>query len=107
MRKIMSVLDLKRYYEGRSLRQILFSSDNQEWDKTENPMKINLSFSSMSMASNPNVICLKNGENTMHFEKVKYVYLDSDRSPLGIVLDIICGDKCTNDNDIKYTIITA
>ena len=107
MKKIMSVGELKRYYEGRSLRRILFCSENQAWDKVENPMKVNMTFTSMLMACNPNVICLKSGENTLRFEKVKCIYLDADRSPLGTVLDIVCGDSNTRENDIKYTLIAS
>ena len=107
MRKSMSVGDLKRYYEGRGVKRILFCSENQAWNKVENPLNINLTFTSMLMACNPNVICLKCGDNTMHFEKVKRIYLDADRSPLGTVLDIVCGDSNTRGNDIKYTLIVS
>lgn len=107
MKKVLSVGELKRYYEGRSLNRVLFCSENQPWDEVENPMKINMSFTSMLMACNPNVICLKNGENTLHFEKVKCVYLDADGSALGTVLDIVCGDSNSKDKDIKFTIVTS
>ena len=107
MRRVMSVGELKRYYEGRSVRQILFCTENQSWDNVANPMKVNMAFTSMLMACSPNVICLKSGENTLHFEKVKRIYLDTDRSPLGTVLDIVCGDSNTRGNDIKYTLITS
>ena len=101
MRKSMSVSELKRYYEGRNVRRILFCSENQSCDNVENPMKVNIAFTSMLVACNPNVICLKSGDNTLHFEKVKCIYLDADRSPLGTVLDIVCGDSNTRENDIK------
>lgn len=107
MRRCMSVSELKRYYEGRSVRRILFCSENQSWCRVENPMKVNMTFTSMLMACNPNVICLKSGDSTLHFEKVKRIYLDADRSPLGTVLDIVCGDSNTRENDIKYTLITS
>lgn len=107
MRKNMSVGELKRYYEGRSLRRILFCTENQSWDKVESPLKANLAFTSMLMACNPNVICLKNGDSTLCFERVKSVQVDADGSPLGTVLDIICGDNSSKENDTHYTLITA
>ena len=107
MRRIMSVGDLKRYYEGRSPRRILFCTENQAWCKVENPLKASLAFTSMVMACNPNVICLKNGESTRWFERVKGVIVDAERSPLGTVLDIICGDTSSKENDIHYTLITS
>lgn len=107
MKRIMSVGDLKRYYEGHNPKRILFCTENQSWGRVENPMRVSLAFTSMIMACNPNVICLKNGENTIRFERVKSVIVDADRSVLGTVLDIVCGDNSSNENDIHYTIITT
>ena len=101
----MNIGELKRYYEGRSLRRILFCTDNQVWDKVENPMKASLSFASMLMACNPNVICLKNGESVLYFERVKCIYVDDERSVLGTVLDIVCGDGTSREDDTHYTLI--
>jgi hypothetical protein len=107
MRKIMSVGELKRYYENRSPRRILFCTVNQAWHKVDTPLKASLTFTSMAIACNPNAICLKSGDNTLWFERVKSVTVDSGRSPLGTVLDIICGDSVGKENDIHYTVITS
>lgn len=107
MREIMSIGELKRYYERRGLRRIVFCTVNQAWNQVDDPMKVSLTFTSMVMACNPNVICLKNGENTVWFEKVKGVVVEQDRSPLGTVLDIVCGDSASKDNDVHYTVITS
>ena len=107
MRKNMSVCDLKRYYEGRSPKRILFCVENQVWDTVENPLKASLSFSSMAIAHNPNVISLKSGENTLWFERIKRIVVDTGRSPLGVVLEIVCGDSAAKENDIRYTLITT
>lgn len=66
MRRVMNVGELKRYYEGRSLRRILFCTEDQAWDKVENPLKARLAFTSMMMACHPNVICLKNGDSVLY-----------------------------------------
>lgn len=107
MRKNMSIWDLKRYFEGRSPRKILFCIENQMWDTVENPINANLIFTSMIMAGNPNVICLKNGDNTLWFERVKRIIVDTDRSPLGVTLDVVCGDSMSKENDTHYTIIAS
>lgn len=107
MRRVMSVGELKRYYEGSSLRRILFCTENQAWDKVENPLKANLAFTSMLMACNPNVICLKNGESVLYFERVKRIHVDDEQSVLGTVLDIVCGDSANKENDIHYTLIAS
>ena len=51
MRRVMSVGELKRYYEGRSVRRILFCTENQSWDNVENPMKVIESSSVMLISS--------------------------------------------------------
>lgn len=107
MEKMMSFGELKRYYEGRSPQRILFCTDNQTWDRIENPLKVNLTFTSMMMCCNPNAICLKNGDNFLCFEKVKRAHVDTERSPLGVVLSVVCGDARCDDNDIRYTLITT
>lgn len=107
MKRIMSVGDLKRYYEGNSPRRIIFCTENQAFSKVDTPLKANLAFTSMIMACNPNVICLKNGESVLWFERVKSVIVDADRSPLGTVLDVVCGDSIGKDNDIHYTLIAT
>lgn len=107
MRERMNVGELKRYYEGRSPKRILFCTEDQVWDKVGNPLKASLAFTSMLMMCHPNVICLKNGENTICFERVKYVYVDTDRSHFGTVLDIVCGDKAGQENDIRYTLVAS
>lgn len=106
MKEKMNVGELRRYYEGRSPKRILYCTENQVWDKVENPLRANLAFTSILMMSHPNVICLRNGDSTICFERVKYVYVDAERSPLGTVLDIICGDKADAQNDRRYTVIT-
>lgn len=105
MRRNMTVGELKRYYKGLRPRQILFCTENQAWDKVESPLKASLAFTSMVIACNPNVICLKDGENTLWFEGVRRVIVDTGQSFLGTVLDVICGDCESLGNDVHYTLI--
>lgn len=107
MKRVMNVGELKRYYENRSPNRILFCTENQGWDKVENPMKASLVFTSMLMACNPNVICLKNGESALYFERVKHIHIDDERSAIGTVLNIVCGDTVGKENDMHYTLITS
>lgn len=107
MKRIMSVGELKRFYEGRSPGRILFCTDNQRWNQVENPMKAILVFTYMVVDCNPNIICLKNGDSMIYFERVKSIKLDADTSPLGTVLDVVCGDKGNKENDVHYTLIAS
>ena len=105
MKRIIGIGELKKYFESCGLCRILFCTENQVWSKVEDPLKAGLVFTSMATARNPNAICLKNGESSLWFERVKSVIVDSDRSPLGTVIDIICGDSSDIEDDMRYTLI--
>ena len=105
MRRVMSVGELKRYYEGRSVRRILFCTENQSWDKVEHTAKVKLTFTIMLIAFNPNAICLKNKDDFLRLDRVKSIKMSDEKSMLGAVFTIICGDLGNNSNDVAYTII--
>lgn len=107
MRRRMTFGELKRYYEGRSLKRVLFCTEDQTWSRVNDPIKVSLAFTSMQMACNPNIICLKGGENMMYFERVKFANVDSERTPLGTVLDVVCGDRSGSMNDMHYLLIVS
>lgn len=103
----MTFGELKRYFDGRSLNRVLFCTEDQPWECVSNPLKACLAFTSMQMASNPNMICLKGGDNMMYFERVKFADVDAERTPIGTVLDVVCGDKSNRRNDIHYLLIVS
>ena len=105
MREIMSTGELKRYLAGKSPGRIVFNTGNQLWNKVEDPLKANLVYTSIVVMCHPNIICLKGSDGTMCFERVKTVTVDTEKSPLGTVLDIICGDRMGKDNDVHYILI--
>jgi len=104
MKKTMSVRELKEYCDRNKPKEVLFSSDNQPWYKVADPCKIKFSFSIMLIFENPNLICLKSDTNTLSFDRVKFVEINTELTVLGTVLTVFCGE-CEYER--AYTLIVA
>lgn len=101
----LSVREFKKVCDALSPKQFIFSSENQFWDKVEHTAKVKLTFTIMLIAFNPNAICLKNKDDFLRLDRVKSIKMSDEKSILGAVFTIICGDLSNNLNDVAYTII--
>ena len=61
----------------------------------------------MLIFENPNLICLKSGQNTVMFNRVKFAEIDTDATVLGTLITVFCGDFNSDGYDISYTLIAA
>ena len=107
MKKKLSVRELKRYCEEHKPHCIYFKTENQAWYGTSDPCKLDMAFSIMLICENPNLICLKSSGNTLSFDRVKSIEVDTDASILGTVITIFCGDFNTAEHDITYKLVVA
>lgn len=107
MKKIISVKEFKEYCETNKPHSIIFYTENQKWYRVSDPCKIKMSFSIMLICENPNLICLKSGANTMSFDRVKFVEIDTESTVLGTLITVFCGEFGTNGHDITYKLIAA
>lgn len=107
MKKKLSVRELKRYCEEHKPHCIYFKTENQAWYRTSDPCKLDMAFSIMLICENPNLICLKSSGNTLSFDRVKSIEVDTDASILGTVIAIFCGDFNTAEHDITYKLVVA
>ena len=104
----MSVGELKRYYDGRSLRRILFCTENQAWDEVENPLKANLAFTSMLMACKWCIANRVNGacDGMLHIENVGLskvrTQMVANPTQLQMYLDVICEPESEQTTDNIY-----
>lgn len=105
MQNLLSVREFKEVCDALSLKQFIFSTENQAWNKVEHTIKAELTFTVMVIAFNPNAIFLKNSTNYLCFDRVKSIKMSDEKSLLGAVFTIICGDSGNNSNDVTYTII--
>ena len=89
----MTVREFREYIESKThIRKIVFWTENQECYTVVNPCKIRMEFTDISVYENPNVICLRDKSNTMTFDRVTEIHLDSKSSTLGDIVTVICGD---------------
>ena len=102
--KNLSIREFSEVCRTRGLTRFILTSDNQSNYLINNTLKLDLIFDVALVAFNPNVICLKNANGLVCFERVKHIRMKTDSSPLGIKFTIICGDFSSNNNDISYTI---
>lgn len=107
MKKTMSIQEFKDYCKNKKLRSILYTTENQNWYSIATPCKMELSFSTMLIAENPNVIYLKSGSNSLFIGRVKAVNVDTECSVLGSVFTVFCGDMRTQDADNTYTLVAT
>ena len=107
MKKIVSVKELKEYCENHKPQQVSFYTENQSWSRASDPCKIKMSFPIMLICENPNLICLKSGANTLSFDRVKFVEIDTESTVLGTLITVFCGEFGKSGYDITYTLIAA
>lgn len=106
--KKLSLSEFKQTCTTISPKQFIFFSDNQAQREDISHVKARLVFSAIQIAFNPNMICFKNGNNDyLCLAKVKGVEVDSEKSLLGTIFNIVCGDLYNDSNDIIYTIIAT
>ena len=107
MKKMVTVKQLKEYCYTHKLTTIKFSTENQSWYRVSDPCKVNMCFSAISIYENPNLICLKSGTNTVCFDRVKSVEIDTDFTVLGTMFTLLCGDYGLERKDITYRLIAG
>lgn len=101
----LSVREFKNMCDTLSPKQFIFLSENQPWNKVEHTIKVKLTFKIMLIAFNPNAICFKNSDDFICLDRVKRIKMSDEKSMLGTIFTIICGDLNNNFNDVSYTII--
>ena len=101
---IMTAAQFKRYISSLNYDRIIFYSENQKWDYVQSPINLCLTFRELLVSLNPNMICLKSGDDMVYFERVKHIDVYPEKSVLGVIIDVICEDA---NDDICYTLIAA
>lgn len=101
----LSIQEFKKVCDALSPTQFIFSSENQSWHQVEHTIRAKLTFTIMMIAFNPNTICLKNHTDSLCLNRVKSIKINDEKSMLGTIFTVICGDSGSNSKDVAYTII--
>lgn len=97
----MTVREFKEYIDGKPhIEKVIFWSENQDDYDIMNPCILRMSFPVITVWENPNLICLKDGENAIAFCGVTEIQMDSESSVLGDIVTVICGD-----GEYTYTLV--
>lgn len=107
MKKQLTVGELRAYYACKKPKELSFCSENQAWYTVSAPCKFGLSFQTMLVYENPNIVCLKSSNgSTISFDRVKYAEIDTDATVLGTVLTLFCGNPQCEPSD-TYVFVVA
>ncbi len=105
MKKNMTFGELKEYFRKNPPRKITYYTENQDWYRVEDPCKIQMTFPSLLVSENPNLICLKSGNGTLLFDRVKTAEVDTTATVLGTVVTLYCSDSDTGQRGISFKLI--
>lgn len=105
MKKIISFKEFTDYYAKNKPNLIIYYSENQKWYQTSDPCKLKMAFPIMLIHENPNLVCLKSDNNTLSFDRVKNVEVDTESCVLGTIVTLYCGEFGTKGHDVTYTLI--
>lgn len=105
MTESMNLGEFKRFCNTIKPERIYICSEDQPLSKYGKPVRVNMSFSSLVIVCHPNIICLQEGNNTICFERIKCIEVDSDSSALGIAVSIICESKESTTDDVVFNLL--
>lgn len=107
MKKMVTMRELKEYCAKNKPHCVWYHTENQEWYKVSDPCKVRLSFPIMLICENPNLICLKSGGNSISFDRIKSVEINTEMTVLGTVFTLFCGDFNSDSYDTTYTLVAT
>lgn len=107
MKKTVNLQGLQEYVAHNRVGCVRFYTENQQWYRASDPCKIRMAFPIMLICENPNLVCLKSGQNTISFDRVKFVEIDTETTVLGTILTLFCGDFGSDGYDTTYKLIAS
>lgn len=71
------------------------------------PMQIQVVIPGYVDMREPNMICLKSGANTLCFDRVRCVEIDTEMTVIGTVFTVFCGGRNDKEQEITYTLLAG
>lgn len=104
---MIRIREFKAFIAKLNPKSIWFLSENQDEFDVADPCVLQLSFTSMLIHENPNVIYLTGGASTMRIDRVKYVQFDENPTPIGALIKIFCDYPGNRTGVRSYTLIAS
>lgn len=106
MKKI-SIASLRKLCEERNFREFRFASVDQPTNGILATIQADLTFSTIMIALNPDIICLRGVSGMIYFRHIKFVCVAPVKTTLGLVFDIVCEDGTKAETFVKYRILAV
>ena len=107
MKERMSIMELKRRFEGSRLSRFSFWTENQGGCPAFEPCWLFLEFSEMQIYDDCGTIFLKSGDSFVEFDLVKFVDIDTEAAPYGTVITVFCGLIGENEEEKSYVLFAS
>lgn len=98
------VSEVKEYFNKNKPSKIIFMSENQDDPDFADPIVLSLTFSSIIIGQNPNVVYMTDGNNSLRINMVSGFNIREDPTAIGAEVDIVC--RC-NGKERTYTLLVA
>lgn len=104
MKKRVSLGEFREYCDHHRFRNVAFWSEDQPQFCAGDTQKIQAVFPLMYVCEHPNLVCLRSGENSMLFSKVKYVDISTDAHIPGSIFTLFCGENAKKNTESTYVL---
>lgn len=107
MKKRISIGELKEYLEENKPTRIFFHAENQAWyNSADHFASFRTMFSEIMVYEyTPCLIGLKSETNTISFNCIKSVEIDTESSILGTIITLFCGSHRKVGHDTTYRVV--
>lgn len=108
MSKRLSVEEFRTYIRERHPEKITFWIDNQLWYSVFDPCKFRLSFTSVAVSENTNILVLSTPDGSeLWLNRVESVEVDEKASVLGSVFRVLCASPSSPEGRLSYTLVAS
>lgn len=103
--KKMTVSEFGRFLDSSKPNGVILCSENQRGIFLARQVRFNLTFKSIKVSVSPNSVNLLGESGSVCLKKAKYVLVDSEKSVLGAIADVVCDSFCAPSGENRYTLI--
>lgn len=108
MKEKLSVHELCAYLTAHKPSMISYWTENQEWHSTEDPCKLKLDFTAISIRENPNRVLFESKDSgQMLLNMVRYIEIDEHSEVFPVIMTVFCGSKTANKSLKPYIFILS
>lgn len=106
MKKLMNIMEFRRYTKTANLGPVMYRSDNQEWFRDTDPIRFKVTCTIREIRPELGLIVLSSRDGSeICFSRVVHIGIDTECSVLGTVITLICKNGTCRNSQIAYKLI--